>query len=64
MAKASKINVPKRIFGTKIPRKIRKDLKTLVRSLEKHDSASLVAAAIATWVMTERADQPTAAKSS
>jgi hypothetical protein len=64
MAKASKIKVPKRILGTKIPKAIRKDLKALVRSLEKHDAASLIAAAIATWVMAKLADQPAAAKAS
>jgi hypothetical protein len=53
MAHKSKIKVPKRIMGTKIPKDIRRNLKRLIRSIEGHGMTSLVAAAAATWLMSK-----------
>ena len=54
MAQKSKVKVPKTIMGTKIPKDIRKDVKRLIRSIEKHGGVTgLVAMAVATWLMSK-----------
>lgn len=53
MAGKSKVKVPKRIIGTKIPKDVRKNLKRLLRSIENHGLTSLIAVAVATWLMSK-----------
>jgi hypothetical protein len=53
MARKTKIKVPKRIMGTKVPKDIRKNLRRLIRSIEGHGMTSLVAVAAASWLMSK-----------
>jgi len=60
MSKKTRVKVPKRFLGTKIPKDLRKSLNSHIELLDQDGAKSLVAAVIASWVMSNTTDKPTA----
>lgn len=60
MVETSRVEIPHKFLGTEVPTDLRQSLDLHTRFLDDGEARSLVAAALASWVISSSTQQPSA----